>query len=55
MSDVSPKGGLEHFGTQGMKALAAPVRRAIIDLLGDRPATVTDLAATLGKAKGNSV
>jgi len=35
-----------------MKALAAPVRRGIIDLLGDRPATVTDLAATLGKAKG---
>ncbi len=35
-----------------MKALAAPVRRGIIDLLGDRPATVTDLAATLDKAKG---
>ena len=40
------------MGTLGMKALAAPVRRAIVDLLGDRPATVTDLAATLDKAKG---
>jgi len=35
-----------------MKALGAPVRRAIVDLLGDRPATVTELATTLGKAKG---
>ncbi len=35
-----------------MKALAEPVRRGIIDLLGERPATVTELSDTLGKAKG---
>lgn len=35
-----------------MKALGEPVRRSIIDLLGERPATVTELSVTLGKAKG---
>ena len=40
------------IGERGMKALSSPVRRAIIDLLGDRPATVTELATSLEKAKG---
>jgi DNA-binding transcriptional ArsR family regulator len=52
MSEILPQQKSKHVGDLGMKALAAPVRRAIIDLLGDRPATVTDLATTLGKAKG---
>lgn len=40
------------IGVEGLKALGDDTRRAIVDLLGDRAATITELAATLGKAKG---
>ena len=40
------------IGLEGLKALGDDTRRSIVDLLGDRPATVTELAVTLDKAKG---
>lgn len=51
-SPALPPRAARPIGERGLKALAAPVRRSMIDLLGERPATVTELAATLGKAKG---
>ncbi|MEM9710812.1 MAG: winged helix-turn-helix domain-containing protein [Actinomycetota bacterium] len=44
--------GAKQIGVEGLKALGDDTRRDIIDLLSDRPATVTDLATALGKAKG---
>lgn len=54
MSDVSPSLGRtgREVGGAALRALGDDTRRTIIDLLTERPATVTELAAAIGKAKG---
>ncbi|MEM9607064.1 MAG: helix-turn-helix domain-containing protein [Actinomycetota bacterium] len=40
------------IGGAALRALGDDTRRTVIDLLTERPATVSELAATIGKAKG---
>ncbi len=44
--------GARQIGVDGLRALGDDTRRRIVDLLSDRPATVTDLATALDRAKG---